>query len=270
MTPPLPLPESVGSLFDAHSHLCDPAFDADREDAITRARAAGVVGILEASVDTAWARRAIALSETHSGIHPAVGIHPQALTQSAAGAWEEIRTFSAHPAVRAIGETGLDFYRDYAPRAVQEEFFRRHVALALERNLPLVVHSRQAGETTLRILGEFRGRGLQGVMHCFSEGPGIAEQALALGFYISLAGPVTFPKSAHLQKLVRDIPLDRLLVETDAPWLAPQPVRGKRNEPAFLGHTVAALAGLLGKSPEETARITRQNAIHLFRTGENP
>ena len=173
-----------------------------------------------------------------------------------------LASLAAHPKVVGIGETGLDFHYDLSPRDIQERVFRAHIAASRETGLPLIIHAREADGEIARILGEERPP--PGVLHCFSSGRGLAEAALALGFYISISGIVTFKNAEELRAIVRDLPLDRLLVETDAPYLAPVPYRGKRNEPAFVAATAAAVAALKGVAPEVLAAATSDNFFRLF------
>src|SRR5204863_6105049 len=206
------------------------------------ARAAGIGTIVTicTRLDEFPAVRAIA--ETHPDIWCSVGVHPHEAADYAETTADELATLAAHPRVIGIGETGLDFHYDHSPRDVQERVFRAHIAAARDAGLPLIVHAREADDEIAGILEQERPPA--GVLHCFSSGRGLAERALALGFYISISGIVTFRSAEELRAIVRDLPLDRLLVETDAPYLAPVPHRGKRNEPAFVAATAAAVGAL--------------------------
>jgi TatD DNase family protein len=187
-----------------------------------------------------------------------------------------LAALAAHPRVVGIGETGLDYYYEHSPREAQQRVFRAHCAAARQAGLPVIVHARDADEDMARILGEEseagvgEGRPLAGLLHCFSSGAALAQQALALGFYVSISGIVTFKAAEGLREIVRGLPLDRLLVETDAPFLAPVPLRGKRNEPAFVTHTAATVAGLKGVSPDALADATTDNFFRLFTKAARP
>jgi TatD DNase family protein len=191
-----------------------------------------------------------------------VGAHPHEAKDHAELVPEELIALTAHPKVIGIGETGLDFHYDLSPRDTQERVFRAHIEASRETGLPLIVHAREADRDVARILDEERPP--PGVMHCFSSGRALAEAALALGFYISISGIVTFRNAEELRAIVRDVPLDRLLVETDAPYLAPVPYRGKRNEPAYVAVTAAAVAALKGVEPQHLAEVTSANFFRLF------
>ena len=255
-------------LVDSHCHLDFPDFAPEREGVIARARAAGVGTMLTIStrLDEFSAVRAIA--EAHDDIWCSVGAHPHEAADHAATSAAELAAFAAHPRVIGIGETGLDFHYEHSPRVVQEHVFRTHIAASHETGLPLIVHAREADAEIARILTETRPPA--GVLHCFSSGRGLAEAALELGFYISISGIVTFRKAEELRDIVRDVPLDRLLVETDAPYLAPVPYRGKRNEPAYVAATAAAVAALKGVDPDELAAATTDNFFRLFHKATRP
>jgi TatD DNase family protein len=249
-------------LVDSHCHLDFPDFADEREAILARARAAGVVTMLTIStrLDRFPAVRAIA--ETCNDVWCSVGAHPHEAAEHAAITAAELTALAAHPRVVGIGETGLDFYYDHSPRDIQERVFRAHITASKASGLPLIVHARDADAEITHILCQERPHA--GVLHCFSSGRGLAEAALDLGFYISVSGIVTFRKADELRAIVRDIPLDRLLVETDAPYLAPVPHRGKRNEPAYVAATAASLAELKGVAPEELAAATTANFFRLF------
>jgi TatD DNase family protein len=210
-----------------------------------------------------------AIAEQYGDIWCSVGAHPHEAADHAATTTDELIAFTDHPRVVGIGETGLDFYYDLSPRDVQERVFRAHIGAAQVTGLPLVIHAREADDEVARILREQHPP--PGVMHCFSSGRGLAEAALELGFYISISGIVTFKNAEELRAIVRDVvPLDRLLVETDAPYLAPVPYRGKRNEPAYVAATAAAVAALKGVEPTELAAATTENFFRLFRKAQRP
>jgi TatD DNase family protein len=237
-------------VIDTHAHL--DALD-DTDDAIARAREAGVTRIL-----TVGGAEAVDLAERNDGVWAIVGIHPH---DAATGDVDEIRRLHAHPKVVAVGETGLDWFRDYAPRDDQRRIFGAQLGLATELGKPVVIHTRAADEDTLAALSGFDGTV---VLHCFSS-PHLLPTALERGWYVSFAGNATYKNAPELRVAAAQVPADRILAETDCPYLAPQPVRGKRNEPAFVGHTVAALAAARGEAPEELALQIDANASACFR-----
>jgi TatD DNase family protein len=243
-------------------------FDPDREEVIKRARAAGVDMMITVGSDLMSTRAAIALAEEHEGVYATVGVHPHDAKHCREETLDELAALARHPKVVAVGETGLDYHYDHSPREVQREVMERHLEMAFELDKPVVVHSREAAEDTMRILEE-AGVG-RGVMHCFSGDREMAERAMAMGLHISVAGPVTFKKAAKLAEVVRAVPDEFLLLETDAPYLTPEPHRGKRNEPAYVAHTAARVAELRGVSVADVARITTLNAARLFGVGEVP
>jgi TatD DNase family protein len=255
-------------LVDSHCHLDFPDFAAERDAVLARARAAGVETMLTIStrLDQFPAVRAIA--EAHDNVWCSVGAHPHEAAEHATMTVAGLAKLAEHKRVVGIGETGLDFYYDHSPRDVQELVFRTHIAASHASGLPLIVHARDADAEIATILQQERPHA--GVLHCFSSGRDLAEAALDLGFYISISGIVTFRKAEDLRAVVRDVPLDRLLVETDAPHLAPVPYRGKRNEPAYVAATAAAVAALKGVTPEELATVTTENFFRLFQKARNP
>jgi TatD DNase family protein len=255
-------------LVDSHCHLDFPDFAAEREAVITRARAAGVGTMLTIGtrLDQFPAVRAIA--ESYADVWCSVGAHPHEASEHAATTAAELAALAAHPRVIGIGETGLDFHYDHSPRETQERVFRAHIAAARDTGLPLIIHAREADDAITAILREEQPPAA--VLHCFSSGRALAEAAIELGYYLSISGIVTFRNAEDLRAIVRDLPLDRLLVETDAPYLAPQPYRGKRNEPAFVAATAAAVAALKGVEPEHLASITSENFFKLFSKATPP
>src|SRR6266850_1576532 len=234
-------------LVDSHCHLDFPDFAEERDAVIDRARAAGVGTMVTicTRLDEFPAVRAIA--ETDADIWCSVGVHPHEAADYAEITADDLAALAAHPRVIGIGETGLDFHYDHSPREVQERVFRTHIAAAQTSGLPLIIHAREADDGVARVLREERAP--PGVLHCFSSGRALAEAALDLGFYISISGIVTFKNAEELCAIVRDVPLERLLVETDAPYLAPVPYRGRRNEPAYVATTAAAVAALKDIEP---------------------
>lgn len=255
-------------LVDSHCHLDFPDFAAERDAVIARARAAGVGAMLTISTRLDQFRGVRAIAEREPGIWCSVGAHPHEAADHEAVTAAELVALAAHPRVVGIGETGLDFHYDHSPRDIQETVFRAHIVAARQSGLPLIVHAREADDTVARILDAERVGA--GVLHCFSSGRALAEAALALGFYISIAGIVTFRNADDLRAIVRDVPLDRLLVETDAPYLAPVPYRGRRNEPAYVATTAAAVAALKGVAPEWLAAVTTDNFFRLFGKAKRP
>lgn len=252
-------------MFDTHCHLDEEAFVADRTETVARAVQAGVTRMVTIGTTAASSRRAVEIAAQFAEVYAAVGIQPNYASQTAPGDWEAIEQLVSSPKVVALGETGLDKYWDYAPFDVQVDYFRRHLALSQRLAIPFVVHCREAEAEVLAELQLAAQNGpLRGVMHSFTGSAETAGACLGLGMYISFAGMVTYKKSQALREVAARIPLDRLLVETDSPYLAPQPMRGKRNEPAFLRATVAALADLLQLPAEELARHTSENASRLF------
>ncbi len=254
-------------LADTHAHLDFDDFEADREEVIRRARTAGVQYIINPGADLESSRRAVALAETHEDIFAAVGIHPHEASSLTEEALQELRRLARHPRVVAIGEIGLDYYRDLSPRPAQQDAFRRQLALAAELGLPVIIHDRDAHEDVLAILKAWRAEGHDQpiVFHAFSGDLGVARQVLKLGGYIAIGGPVTFTNARRLPALLPQLPLERLVVETDCPYLAPHPYRGQRNEPANVRLIVEKMASLCGRPAEEIAHLTTENARRLFR-----
>ncbi len=258
---------------DSHCHLADAAFAADLDEVVARARAAGLAGALciVTAGDAEEQSRAERVAAAWPEVRFAVGVHPHMAGRYAGRAAEVEAAVRAAldtlPGVAAIGEIGLDYHYDFSPRDVQRDVFRRQVRLARESGLPVVIHTREAWTDTLAILTEESREGLRGVFHCFSGDGPMVRAALDLGFYVSFAGLVTFPKAHAVGEAARLVPADRLLVETDAPYLAPVPRRGRRNEPAFLVHVIDTLAALRGESPDIIAAATLKNFQTLLRPG---
>jgi TatD DNase family protein len=260
---------------DSHAHIDGEEFDADRGEVVARARAAGVAAILNVGTGdprSGSLERAVRVAEEYENVFAAAGVHPHdaRLFDDAA---EERLAKLLQGSVRAVawGEIGLDYHYDHSPRDVQREVFRRQLRLAREAGLPVIIHSREADEDTVEILAEeWAGAERGGVMHCFGGGRWMAERALELGFYISFAGNVTFKKAEPLREVALAVPPDRLLVETDCPYLAPVPHRGRRNEPAYVADTARFVAGLRGTTPEELGRVTSDNFSRLFRVELKP
>ncbi len=252
-------------LIDSHAHIQLDKFDADRGAVLERAQEAGVHAIMVIGFDLETSRGAIALAEKYNQVYATIGMHPHDAKDLHDETIHIFHELAAHPKVVALGEMGLDYYRNLSPRPIQKAAFERQLDLAEELDLPIVIHNREAYHDILPILQARRGR-VRGVMHCFSGDVEIMYQSLALGFYIGIGGPVTYRKSDALQEVAQKIPADALLVETDCPWLAPQFRRGKRNEPAYVRATAEKIAELRGVSLEEIGEITTQNFEGLFIT----
>ena len=252
-------------LIDSHAHIQLDKFDADRGAVLERAQEAGVHAIMVIGFDLETSRGAIALAEQYDQIYATVGMHPHDAKNLHDETIHIFRELAAHPKVVALGEMGLDYYRNLSPRPIQKAVFERQLDLAEELDLPIVIHNREAYHDILPILQARRGR-VRGVMHCFSGDVEIMHRSLTLGFYIGIGGPVTYRKSDALQEVAQKVPADALLVETDCPWLAPQFRRGKRNEPAYVRATAEKIAELRGISLEEIGEITTQNFEGLFIT----
>jgi TatD DNase family protein len=255
-------------LVDSHCHLDFPDFAEERAAVIGRARAAGVGTMVTICTRLDEFPGVRAIAETDTDIWCSVGVHPHEAADYAGIAGDALAALATHPRVIGIGETGLDFHYDHSPREVQERVFRAHIAASRASGLPLIVHAREADAEIAHILCEERATA--GVLHCFSSGRALAEAALDLGFYISISGIVTFRNTEDLRAIVRDVPLDRLLVETDAPYLAPVPYRGRRNEPAYVATTAAAVAALKDIEPAALAAVTTDNFFRLFDKATRP
>lgn len=250
-------------LTDTHCHLDMPAFEGDLGQTLERARAAGLVRILVPGLNLESSRHAAGLARTHGWLRFAAGVHPHE-----SGSFDEetlagLRQLALAEGATAVGEIGLDYYRDLSPRARQREAFRAQLELARELRLPVIVHIREAAEDALAILAE-TGVGLHGVLHAFSGDPSLAERALAMGFYLGTAGPLTYPKADRLREILRAAPLDRILLETDSPYLPPEGNRGKRNEPALVETVARRLAAERGMDPATLTARMRANANELF------
>ena len=256
---------SLPVLIDSHCHLDFPDFGPEVEDVVARAHAAGVGLMVTISTKVSEFDRVRAVAERFPHVFCTVGIHPHEAASEPETDTATLVEMAKHPKVVGIGETGLDYYYEHSPRAAQQRNFRAHIAAARETGLPLVVHTRDADADTAQILDEETGKGaFPGLLHCFSSSTQLAEKALELGLYISLSGILTFKTADELRATAAQVPLDRLLVETDAPYLAPVPKRGKRNEPAFVVHTAAKLAEVKGVTTAQLAETTTENFLRLF------
>lgn len=253
-------------LIDSHAHVDQPEFDADRAEMLARAAAAGLERIIAVGTTAATSLKCIELAERFSLLAAAVGIQPNYCAEAQPGDWERIVALAARPGVVAIGETGLDRHWDYSPFDLQRDYFDRHLRLSQELGLPFIVHTRESDADVVEMLREAGQRGpLSGVMHSFTGSRETALECLGLGLYISFAGMVTYKKSDALRAVAAAAPADRILIETDSPYLSPHPLRGKRNEPANLVHTAQCLAEVRGEPFEAFCRQTTENARRLFR-----
>ena len=249
-------------LIDSHAHLADERILPDVDGVVERARAAGLAGIVSIATDAEDARTNLGLAERFDDVWCTAGIHPHAASTASDEAFAVVRELVARPKVVALGETGLDYHYDFSPRDVQREAFARHLELARETGLPVIVHAREADDDLRALLRE-AGRGTVGVLHSFSSGRALLEEALAMGWYASFSGMITFKKFDGLD-FVRMVPADRIMVETDTPYLAPVPNRGRTNEPAFVVHTARRAAEIRGEDPEEFARLTLENTRRFY------
>lgn len=252
-------------LIDSHCHLDYPDFSEDRDAVIRRARAAGIGLMVTISCKVTEADKIIAIAETYEDVVCSVGIHPHEAGNEPETDAETLIALARHPKVVGIGETGLDYYYEHSPRDKQQRNFRHHIEASRHSGLPLIVHARDADEDTADILEEEYAKApFPGLIHCFTAGPELAKRALDIGFYISISGIATFKSAQNLRDVIKTVPLERLLVETDAPWLAPTPNRGKRNEPAFVKHTAELVADVKGVSYADIEQQTTENFFTLF------
>lgn len=261
------------ALIDTHCHLDFDAFDNDRADVIARAQEAGVEVMLNPSTDLANAPGVVALAQQHAAVYAAVGVYPNSSTQWGEGSVDALRELASQPKVQAIGEIGLDYYWDEAPHDVQQKVLQAQLELAAEMELPVILHNREASEDLLAILLEWQA-GLAagnsplaqrpGVLHSFSASQAVAEKALAAGYFLGFTGPLTFKNATELQAIAQVAPLERIVVETDSPYLSPHPQRGQRNEPARVQRVAEKLAELKGVPVDAVAAATTANARYLF------
>lgn len=251
-------------LFDTHAHLNADQFEEDVAEVIGRAQAEGVSNIVVVGFDEKTIKGALKLAQEYDFIHAAVGWHPV----DAIDMFDEhiawLEELASHPKVVALGEMGLDYYWDKSPKNVQKEVFRRQIRLAKKVKLPIIIHNRDAHEDIVTILREENASEVGGIMHCFGSSLEIAKQCMEMNFYISFGGPVTFKNAKRPKEVAKEIPLDRLLIETDCPYLAPHPYRGKRNEPSYVKLIAEEIANLKGITYEEVVQVTNENAKKLF------
>ncbi len=258
-------------LVDHHCHLDFPQLAADRDGLLRRAREAGVGVMVTISTRVRQLPTLLDICAAHDNIYCSVGTHPHNADEERGISADELVRLSEHPKVVAIGEAGLDYFYKKASPEAQEEGFRAHIEAARRTGLPLEIHTRDADEDTIRILEDEHAKGaFPAILHCYTGGPELARRAVELGLTVSFTGVVTFKKNDALREIARAVPLDRMLVETDAPYLAPEPYRGKTNEPSYVVHTAAALAAVKGITPEALAEATTDNFFRLFRKVKRP
>jgi TatD DNase family protein len=257
-------------MIDSHCHLAGDDFTSDLAEVVGRAKAAGVSGalVIIGAEDAAEIGRASSVASTWDGVRFSIGVHPHQAVQFASDPSHSARqtraAIESQPLSRAVGEIGLDYHYDFSPRDVQQQVFREQIRLAGQLHLPIVIHTREADDDTFRILEDEHARDSGGVFHCFTGDRDTAKRCLDLGFYVSLAGIVTFPRALELKDVARMVPLDRLLIETDSPFLAPVPHRGKRNEPAHVARVAEVIAELRGTTAEAIGEATHRNHVRLF------
>lgn len=250
--------------FDSHAHIDDEKFDGDREEVIARAFASGITGFVNVGACMASSARSVALAEKYAQIYAAVGIHPHDAENALGTDYDQLAEWTKLSKVVAIGEIGLDYYYDFSPREVQKTVFIKQLDVARQTQMPVIIHDRDAHGDILEILKK-EAAGVTGILHCFSGSLEMAREIIKLGFYISIAGPVTFKNAAKLPEIVANVPLERLLVETDCPYLTPHPHRGKRNEPAYVKLVAEQVASLRNMDVPTLAAATYQNAKQLFK-----
>ena len=256
-------------LIDSHVHLDDPRYDSDRDQVFQRASDSGIQAFVTIGCDLATSKSAVQLSESYDNVYSTVGVHPHESKEILDGWYDEFRKLAQYPKVVAYGEIGLDYHYDHSPRIVQRQRFREQVQLAKELQLPIVIHTREAQKDTITILKEEGAVDVGGVFHCFSGDECLAKDALDLGFYLSFSGVITFKNASMLREIIKKVPLDHIMIETDCPYLTPVPHRGKRNEPAFVRHVAETIADIIGSgdpsSFEKIAHATAENTKRLFK-----
>ncbi|MBZ4654542.1 MAG: hydrolase TatD [Peptococcaceae bacterium] len=252
-------------LFDTHAHLDDKQFAQDREEVIQRAKDGGVELIVNVGYNLTSAKRTLALVEKYDFIYGSVGLHPHDAKDGDDRTLTELKRMAQHPKIVALGEMGLDYYWNHSPHEVQKEVFRKQIALAKELKLPIIIHDRDAHQDILNIVKEEGAKEVGGIFHCYSGSWPMAREVMKLGFYISLAGPVTFHNAQKPKEVAKEVPLDYLLIETDCPYLAPVPYRGKRNEPLYVAKVAEMIAEVKGIPVEKVAEATKENGKRVFR-----
>lgn len=253
-------------MIDSHAHLNDEKFSLDLEEVLARARLAGVKAVINVGYDLESSKRAVELAEEHLDLYAVVGVHPHDAQTCTPAILDHIRQLLEHPKVVAIGETGLDYYYDNSPREIQRAVFRDHLSLAREVKKPVVIHSREAAQDTLQIVQDYPD--VSCLLHCYSGSWEMAQEYKKLGHYFSFGGPITFSNAHKLRAVAAKIPLKRVMLETDCPYLTPHPHRGKRNEPAYLVHTAEKLASIHGVDVEDVVSITEDNTRRFFAMNE--
>lgn len=256
-------------LIDTHTHLDDARYETDREAMIARARAAGVEAMISVGCDLSTSRSAVVLSDRYSFVFASIGVHPHEVKHIGDTWYDDFRQLAKNKKVVAYGEIGLDYHYNHSPQKIQRDRFREQIQLARELTLPIIIHTREAQEDTITILKEEKASEVGGVFHCFSGDALLAKDALDLGFYLSFSGILTFQNATALREIAKNAPLDRVLIETDCPYLSPVPHRGKRNEPAYVEQVAKQLAAIHTDkqtlTPEEIGLITANNAKRLFK-----
>lgn len=248
--------------FDTHAHYDDEAFDADRDTLIGELGENGISLVLNASSDLASSKSSVALAEKYGFFYAAVGVHPHEASSLTASVLDEIHALTSHPKVKAIGEIGLDYFYDHSPREIQKEAFRAQMALAQELKLPVVIHDRDAHEDCLNVIKDFRG--VRGVFHCFSGSLETAKELIKLGWYLSFTGAVTFKNAKKAPEILKYVPEDRFMIETDCPYLSPVPMRGKRNDSRNLKYIAERIAEIRGSDTESIAALAMENGRRFF------
>jgi len=256
-------------LIDSHVHLDDPRYDGDRPEVFTRAAEAGIEALVTIGCDLSTSHAAVQLAQVHSNVFATIGVHPHESKHIEESWYPQLRQLAEIPKVVAYGEIGLDYHYDHSPRDVQRQRFREQIQEARALRLPIVIHTREAQEDTIKILREEQARDVGGVFHCFSGDAWLAKDALDLGFYLSFSGVITFKNATMLREIIQTVPLDRILVETDCPYLTPIPNRGKRNEPAYVTHVAETIAQLIGQGRPDAyntvAEATVLNTKRVFK-----
>ncbi|MBM4054599.1 MAG: YchF/TatD family DNA exonuclease [Planctomycetes bacterium] len=255
-------------IIDTHAHLDFPEYKTDLDSVLSRAREAGVGCIINVGTSLSTSKKCVALAHRFENIYASVGIHPHSATKVSEQTWQELESLLEESKIVAIGETGLDYYRNKSPHEDQQALFEKHLVLAKKHHLPVIIHCRDASDDCLRILNKYKNGTLKGVVHCFSGSKETAKECLDLGLFLSFAGPITFKNAQNLRDVAKIVPVERLLLETDCPFLAPHPKRGERNEPSYLSFVIPVFAEIYGLSSDDIIRITSFNAYALFGIGE--